>query len=405
MELFFTIFNFIIDTALILLSYIVPKKKNLILFGAYTGKTYNGNPKYLIEYLKNNKILKYEYYWVTKRKNIFLKLKEKNIPVLSQYTIKTFWKILRAKYLIIDYLPKDILPFGETTLGNFYYINTWHGSFIKKIGKEALEYGRIVKGLKILGIDKTKQVNFKKKVYNSFISFNVFLVASILVKKYIEMSFDTKEIVVLGYPRNDSLFDNSKTLFYFNNKLDKINEVFLYAPTWRNYKNSIKPFSKKGLCKIHNYLSDCQSILFIKKHPADKDFGINFDKYNNIVLLDDDFDDIYDVLKFTTCLITDVSGVYFDFILKDMPTIFYRFDNDEYLKNCRNVIDEISNILPGPFVYNEVELLEKMKTKEIWFNEVNYKKKHFYVKCKFNQYTDGKFCQTFFNRVLKTYDE
>ena len=391
------IFDIILDSVLILLSYVVPKNKSLILFGAHLGKTFNGNPRYLIEYLQNSECKTYEYFWVTKNKNVLSKLQKIGFPVVYQYSMKGLWKIIRARYLIIDFVPKDVMPFGETTLGNFYYINTWHGSFIKKIGKLALQYGRTISWLEYFGVSKFVQTKIKVKVYDRLIHYKKFLAASDFVKEKLENCFKSDSFIISGYPRNDALFKQDRNELYEHFNIHKYKEVFLYAPTYRDYNTKSIPFTEESLDQLNNLMVEIASLMLIKVHPLDDKFESLGDK-SNIKMIPDCYDDIYEAMKFSDCLITDYSGVYFDYIIKDKPVIFYQYDIIDYDKS-RGIFHDIFNLLPGPFAYSFNDLLKLIKKRQEWFFNSEYQDFHNKSKNIFNYDKDGCFCKKFFDHI------
>ena len=75
---------------------ILPKKNNLIIFGAMAGNYYGDNSKYVFEYMhKNNPEL--DVIWMTRKKEIYLDLKKRNLPVIFMYSLRSIIILFRAK--------------------------------------------------------------------------------------------------------------------------------------------------------------------------------------------------------------------------------------------------------------------------------------------------------------------
>lgn len=109
-----------------------------------------------------------------------------------------------------------------------------------------------------------------------------------------------------------------------------------------------------------------------------------------------------DLLKISDCLVTDYSGVYFDFLLLQKPIIFYCYDYKEYLKDDRelyfNYFDD--NITPGPKVKNITELMQSISNE---MRESSYKKKITRAKKLFHKYQDDMNCARVYNFIKSNY--
>jgi len=390
------------DALLIFLSYLIPKKKQLVVFGAAKGTRYNGNPKYVMQHLIASNTTDYTFYWITKNKSVFRQYKN-DIPIKYLYSFFSFYLLLRSQFFIIDHYPSDVFPLGETTLGRFKFINTWHGSFIKQIGKLAVREGsgRYIIALSKLGLNRKRQAMIKSRLYDLLLRFDVMLASSEFVGEQLKKAFKINDVYVQGYPRNDALFAPVSRASVGNLSMDGYEKIFLYAPTFRDYPTQKSAFSNNGLSLINAYLEKESGILLIKAHPFDENFNIVADNYSRIHNITRATEDINDILKFTNCLITDYSGVCFDFSLTNRPVIFYQYDQLEYQAGCRSIIEQNKEILPGPFVYTEKELLQSMAGMDAWFNHPEYQLKYGQFRDIFNKYQDGGFSEQFVRAVFK----
>ena len=107
-DIFKIIFNNLLCFHLILLSWIIPKRRGLVLLSSSDGYNFRDNPKYLYQYLLNIKSELFPY-WVTSNKNLFIKFKESNRPVLKIYSLKLFIYILKAEFIVCDDTKNPIL--------------------------------------------------------------------------------------------------------------------------------------------------------------------------------------------------------------------------------------------------------------------------------------------------------
>ena len=378
------LFNLSFNISLFILSYLIPKNKNLYLFGSGSGVSFKGNPKYLYLYSLVNKC-SCNIYWITKSENVHTTLTGKKYPVIKLHSIIGFWRILRAKYLIIDQSAKDISYIGIIN-GRFNIIQTWHGTPLKKIG-----------------IEKTKndynlmEIIFSNILIREFQSYKRILSTSMAVSSTLSAAFMNKHISIVGYPRNDVLFNKKLIFENYKEKLNLRNhrKVILYCPTFRDNYESVKPFSDEFFKDLNSYLKKKGDVFLIKKHPFEKNINTP-NNLSNIKDVSSVVEDVQELLVFTDILITDYSSVFFDFILLDRPIIYYSYDFEEYLENCRGMYYEYYKEMPGPFAKNENELSDLIETADKWFNDEEYQMKYKKFKDKFNYYQDGKSCERLF---------
>jgi len=371
-------------------SYIIPKNKKLILLGSSHGLHFSGNTKYLYLYLIKNE--KNNFYWVTSNKEIYHELKLKKYPVLYFFSLKAFLYILRARYLVVENGAKDIV--NVTLLnGRFNIIQTWHGTPLKKIAFDSFN----VKNKSLY--NKIFLYFYKKEVE----LYKIILACSVSSAKNLQSALlNNKNVKVLGYSRNDIFINKSLSYINYKQKLNlyKYDKIILYAPTFRDNKNILIPFSDKFLIQLNNFLKENNYILLIRAHPlAGNEFKIsNLDYIKNITK---SVDDVQEILIYTDILIADYSSLIFDYSLSDRPIIFYSYDYDEYISNSREIYYDYFQEFPGPFAKNEKELLILIKNVEQWFNDVQYKEKYKVFRNKFHQFQDGKSCERLYKFITE----
>lgn len=374
-------FGAYLNFLLFLFSYIIPKKKNLYLIGSRWGKEFAENSKYVYIYANKQKVNK-KFLWITESTSVFKILKNKNLPVVKKNSLKGFWSILRSSKIIFSSGTRDIAYFSFL-FGKFKFIELWHGSPIKSISfsraKNIKE--RIVKwGLK-------KQL--KKYLF--------VLHTCEKNKKLIEKGFLTKKIKILGYPRNDGLFNAIN--FEKEIRLNEFKKVILYMPTFRDTRSLKKPFTASGLRKLNLFLKKHSFLFLIKKHPAEKNWKL-FNEYSNILDISD-ISDPNEIMAKTDILISDYSGAPLDFSILNKPIIFYPYDYTEYSMKSRKMGINYYEDLPGPFAKNESELLDLLKKTERWFSDINYIKKYKHFAESFNKYRDAKSSKRVYKEIIK----
>ncbi len=383
--------NVLIQLFLAVFSYLIPKKKDLILFGAGSKKDFRGNPKFLYLYLNKYKT-QYQAVWSSGDKSVFNMLKSEDLPVIYRHSVKGLWNILRAKYLVIEKSSKDVY-YTDFIFGNFNFIQTWHGITIKKLGIHALEEKKGLPGQSFLSKQKVR--NFMKKYrLMSMMKYKLILSTTENQDNLLKDIFLNPNVVTLGYPRND-LFFNRKLLFsdlYNLFNLKNYKKIFLYAPTFRDTNDSVKPFSDIFLRNLDTYFTENEYLLIIKKHPLQKNLLLP-EGLKNIFDYSSQIIDLHEILYFTDVLISDYSSASNDFILTEKPVIYYNYDLQEYEKTCRGFYYDYYEIFAGPFANNENELFEKIKNIEQISSSEDYKTKYEKQLNFFHKFRDGNSCK------------
>lgn len=344
---------------LYLISYLIPKNKNIWLFGNMHG--YYDNSKYLfLSALSDRNI---HCYWVSKDKNLVKTLNKKQIPSVYTFSIKGIFLSLRAKVYIYSYSIEDI---NFWTSARAKKVNLWHGVGIKKIQSQ-------------ITIGSSKN-NFNASFYNkirspqNFIKPDLFLSTSPLMNKHFSESFQIplSRIVEATYPRCNILLKDSYDIFKFieSNEPDpslylflkdikKYSSSYLYMPTWRD--SGKKNLDNLNLDTLNEYLTSKNKIFFIKLHPNEfNNKNRSQENYSNIRFVNKNLD-IYLLLHFIDCLITDYSSIYFDFlIMKNKKIILYAYDFHEYITSERDFAFDYNEYMPGIKAYNQIELINEM---------------------------------------------
>ena len=87
-------------SALSRISSLIPKRKNLWLFGAWNGRLYSDNPKYLFEYV-NAEHLEIDACWITREKKVCRYLRNKGFNACMRFSVKGLLASLRGEVAFI----------------------------------------------------------------------------------------------------------------------------------------------------------------------------------------------------------------------------------------------------------------------------------------------------------------
>ena len=349
---------------------LIPRNENIWVFGAWYGKKYNENTKALFEYILSDDT-EIRPIWITKNKIVLNQLLGDEKPVYYYKSLKGIYYSLIAGKIIYSSGKVDVNQF---VINGAILINTWHGSPMKKIGLDD----------KFASISRFKTFLFK--YFFPFVwEFNCDYVVSSakFFDENLSSAFDisNEKILLSGYPRCDVLFKPSLHDF-----TRKINAKFgnplkiLYLPTFRSLNEAFRPFDSFGFDEDiwSKFLERKNAVLISKGHFVDKVVSTKSTHDRIIHVSDTDVSELYELLKDIDILVTDYSGVYFDFLLTGKPVILAPFDFDSYLAHSRELYRGYEETSSGVIVYDWQELyqllddgVDTIKRIEIYNNKRN----------------------------------
>lgn len=352
---------------------LIPRNKNLWLFACWGGKSYSDNPKHI--FIKLNKsTTNITSYWLVKDKDKFKKLKNDGVDVLYAFSMFGIWIQLRAGLVTFTHsVDSEYVSF--LIAHRVLRVQTWHGIPVKKIGYDDINSTprQIIKIWNLVFPYKSDHLD-------------LVLAASEADKELYKNAFNVNAnaIVITGYPRNDALLKATTP----HNPIKVI-----YMPTYRGAVNSTFDILKKTEFKFDSVDQVCEKIgveLYIKLHPVQrfdqKDIhSISFCK--NIHILQND-GDIYDCLCEFDVLITDFSGVYFDYLITGKPIIMAPFNLEEYLLNDRNLYYDYQEICPNEPAKNWDQVFYMLR--QIRENKFYYDEKYMNLQLRFHKYLDAR---------------
>lgn len=376
----------------LLIGFGIKVEPNLIIFECYMGRKYTCNPKALyLELLNNEKYSSYKFVWAFKNPEEFKFLENGRTKVIKYGSKEYKQTYHKAKYFITN----SRLPEWIIKKKNQVYIQTWHGTPLKKLG-----YDIKVKGNNAMNSKKEIQ----DKYYHDSKRYDYMISPSEFCTEKFKSAFNLKsktKVVEKGYPRNDQLFKyDKKDIIKIKNELGipKDKKVILYAPTWRDNKHQTGlgyiDDNKIDFDLLKEKLSDDYIILFRSHYFIANTF--DFSKYKNFIYDVSMYNEINDLYIISDLLITDYSSVFFDYANLKRPMIFYMYDYSNYKHNLRDFYIELDE-LPGVIIKEKNDELLCDMILNYKKNNQKYVKKYKEFNQKFN-YLDNKNCS---REVLK----
>lgn len=360
------------------LCYLLPRKKNRIIFSSDHNSAYKHSSKFLFEY------------FIHEHSNLDIKfvindnkLRDELNKTVGNYFIesnsyKSIFYILMAKSWVVSSLETPVGGIFLNFRRNVYHLG--HGAPIKNIGLAE------------------KYTNLNKVIYYAIIRNNFsyfFSTSDLFIDAWSKcLGINKKRIKIMGQSRNDALFNIDSKLCDKIDSLVPKGENILYAPTWRPFSETeIFPFSDRDMETLNTYLNNNQYNIFLRIHPNfESDLPEEVLDSNRIILLSSSIvSEINDVLGYFDAVITDYSSIYIDFLLTTKPVLFLPYDIDIYDEKIGFTIPFEENT-PGPkpnsLTMFQDELFKLLSNEEYYLEErktIGRKlNKYTYNNCRYN---------------------
>lgn len=338
----------VLTAGLFLIMRVFPVKRNKIVCCSMKGKRYGDSPKYIAdELIQRNP--GYEIVWLMK----------------DGYEVDFPKEIRRAKYSFFScayelatakfWIDSNTKQLGTLKRKNQYYIQTWHGSALKKL------YG-----------DIPDKIDFFDRIivkYNSKIQ-DVMLSDSKLITEIYRRAFWYQgEILECGSPRNDVFFRKRDECLRKVQDFYRLKDqsTVLYAPTFRDdFRLDDMRLDFEGLRESLQQRFGGEWVVLVRLHPNNMADAAQFIEYTDQIINATDYSVMQELLVACDVLVTDYSSSMFDFISKKSPCFIYATD----IKKYREERDFYLDIYELPFPVAESN--EEMKRNVLQFDEVKY---------------------------------
>lgn len=351
-----TIKNFI-NLFFLIIGHLSPRSCRKIVFGAWDGKSYSDNPKFLFEYLFDHP--EWKIVWIG------CKEEKESLPPLPahasfavRHTLKGLWHALTAKTWVFSHCPNDIALVA--IYGRALLIDTCHGVALKKVGLQSVSQKRTRSSF-----DWFWKMIFARKAFlvmpSNIQGKNTLASYPKLFHEPILPFGSTSLDYIINNATNESLIQKLRTKYatIFNLPLDK--KWIIYAPTFRLSKTenfSFQNLESPEKEKIHDRLQAINAIIIEKLHPS---LITNDIKKNNneIYSISGDKGRLIDPQELwlaADALISDYSSCVIPFYLQKKPVIHFAYDYDFYTKSDSGLIEDLVNIRFGAIVYTVDEL-------------------------------------------------
>ncbi|WP_432189631.1 bifunctional glycosyltransferase/CDP-glycerol:glycerophosphate glycerophosphotransferase [Streptomyces sp. Tue6028] len=323
----------------------LPVRKGLVVFESHLGRQYSDSPKAVYEEMRRQD-LRFEAVWSYAGSPDGFPadatlVRRWSLPYLKALAQAEFW-VDNQSY------PLKLTKRPETT-----YIQTWHGSALKRMGFD--EPGWKLKS--------RAQQEVQQRVLDRF---DRFLIRSEHDVRTLARAFRLQERTLLrvGYPRNDELVRTRELEESSGRRvrgplaaelgIPDDRQVLLYAPTFRQHGGAPRRFELPFDVESFADTFGDRYVLLVRSHylnhvvlpPSVRGRVVDVTAHHDMTPL----------LALADGLITDYSSVMFDYALLDRPMFFFAYDYDEYVNEGRGTYFDLMERAPGPVVRTEDEL-------------------------------------------------
>lgn len=334
----------------------LPINEKWILLESQHGKEFSGNIYHILTYIAHSPQYKDYKIFLTafggdRAKKYRKKLEElgiDNVTVVILSYDEYFRVLASAKYLFND---NTFLPFFIKKPGQVY-INTWHGTPLKTLGKSNTS------DIAILG---NAQKNF---VDSDYLLYPNEYTRQIMIRDYMLENLSSGKTFLCGYPRNTVFFDASKkeeVSAEFNPLGQKI---YVYMPTYRGTVGQTDSQKNDSYFLFYLYELDKEltddEVFYVNLHPIAKK-NLSFKEFNHIKPFPINCE-TYDFLTIADVLVTDYSSVFFDYACSRKKIVLFPYDKEDYLKNRGMYLD--MDDLPFPQVFDVSSLLKELRSEK-----------------------------------------
>lgn len=342
-------------------------KKNAVLFESFHGKDISDSPLAMLQELLKEKS-GYKIYittndYVEHRK--FIKENKMDVHLVKLKSFRYQKVLATANYLInnVSFPPYFIKKEEQI------YINTWHGTPLKTLGK-----------------NMRKGIESMHNIQHNFLQADYLLFPNEFTKEHMMEDYNLNELytgksLVCGYPRN-AVFMDKKAGISLKRKLGyEGKQLYTYMPTWRG-KNSYQGIGADYIDDINNILSRVDEILgenqifFVNLHPNVGN-EVDYKLFKHIEPFPANIPK-YEFINCTDILITDYSSIFFDFSITRKPVVLFMYDYDKYMEERGTYIN--AKDLPFYKIYDLEKLIEGIKKDQFlestYLDDIKYCEKY-----------------------------
>ncbi|MBU1015354.1 CDP-glycerol glycerophosphotransferase family protein [Patescibacteria group bacterium] len=341
-----------------------PRSKKVWVFGI--PDRFAWNSKYVFLHVAKEHKEEVKAIWISRNRRIVRELRAQGFPAYFWFSLQGFWYPLRAKFFIYD---ASIETISYWLSGGAKKVLLWHGIPLKKIEQD-VQKGESMR-VRLFTSKGFLGLLFWFFLPWRFLKPDYAIATSEEFRKIFSSAFRVPEerISVVGFPKNDIYFKDMsgagvgadlKAIEEMKEFRKQGKRVILYAPTWRDTAGRVFLGEESEQEKLNLFLQERNAVWFSKMHVLAKAAIPQRKRYDALRFVDSDSDaDL--LLNHTDVLVTDYSGIFFEFLLLDRPMAFFPYDYEKYVSKDRELYFDYNEATPGPKAYAPEELFAALE--------------------------------------------
>ncbi|MFJ8198372.1 CDP-glycerol glycerophosphotransferase family protein [Streptomyces sp. NPDC096152] len=323
----------------------LPVRKGTVVFESHLGKQYSDSPRAVYEELRRRGVpITPIWSYAGERPEGF--------PEDAELVRRWSWRYLRALAQAEFWIDNQGFPLRLTKRPETTYIQTWHGSALKRMGFHEPTH-------RMMSEPEQRAYQQALDRFDHFVVRGEHDVLT-LARAY---RIPEDKLLRTGYPRNDALVRAREGAapgpeaqrLAERLGLDPARRVLLYAPTFRaNSDGRVRGFEFGFDVERFAARFGEEYTLLVRAHYLNR-LTLPPSVAGRVIDVSTE-PDITPLLLLADGLITDYSSVMFDYALLQRPLVFYAYDWEEYAEDTRGTYFDLLAEAPGPVPRTEDEL-------------------------------------------------
>lgn len=336
------------------LTLIIPRNPRLVIFFGRDGGKYTDNCKHLFATFANFSNDEIRAVYFAKDCALRNRLRMLGGDAVVVGSSQAWWLWLTAGTIVVDNIDWPRTGRYPAARGA-RLVQLWHGIPLKHVQLTLFR-----PRLQRLPFPIAWGLRLQRAITGRFARSDIFLSTS----RYVTDNAFTSAFTFVrsshaGYPRNDVLMRPGNALAEYGvdetakarvaeHRRQGRGIVGIYAPTFRRGLDDPFQTGKVDLRGLSEVATELGILLLVKLHPWM--YGrCATHAFPSIQFVEPDSDS-YPLMRETDFLITDYSSIFFDYLLRDRPVLFFPYDLEHYLKSNRPMYFNYDEMTPGPKV-------------------------------------------------------
>ncbi|MCK2183035.1 bifunctional glycosyltransferase/CDP-glycerol:glycerophosphate glycerophosphotransferase [Halomonas getboli] len=313
-----------------------------VLFETFNGKTVGDSPLALSREL-HRRGSTIEQYWSVE--SLAIPVPEWATPLL-RYS-KRWYEVLASAQLLVN---NNNWPWFFIKRPYQTYLQTWHGTPLKQIGND-------VPGANL-------SLTYRSLMVREAAAWDYLIAQNEYSAKIFPRAFGySGEVMQLGYPRNDSLVDDTAqpTRERVRAALGLADDSFvlLYAPTWRDNLKGHGGYSRVLFLDFDVLREGVGENVVVLYRGHSNTANASGGSHEGVIDVTR-YPDVNEIMLASDALVTDYSSIFYDYAVMRKPIYFLVPDLEQYGSATRGFYKPLEQVAPGPLCKDTAALVHEL---------------------------------------------